>query len=95
MELSYPKEEVSIELMTQIKAAIEHIAKEEKPYQTVVCFKAEYNGEICYFEDLWWYPQRAIIKTGRGYERYDFSDELTFDQEMWEKTQLIHTPALL
>ena len=56
MELSYPKEEVSIELMTQIKAAIEHIAKEEKPYQTVVCFKAEYNGEICYFEDLWWYP---------------------------------------
>jgi hypothetical protein len=24
---------------------------------------------------------------GRGYERYDFSDEMKFDEEMWEIVQ--------
>ena len=32
-------------------------------------------------------PHRAVIKNRRGYERYDFSDELKFDEEMWEIVQ--------
>ena len=84
IKMTIAKKDVSLELMNRIKAATEAIANEEEPHQTVVCLQVEYNGGIAYFEDSWWYPLRAIIKTERGYERYDFSDELTFDQEMWD-----------
>ena len=30
---------------------------------------------------------QALLMNGRGYERYDFSDEMKFDEEMWEIVQ--------
>ena len=71
------------EIMVQLRKAVESIA--ENPGESGVCFKAEYDGGMCYFEDSWMSPNRAIMKGEQGYERYDFSDSSTFDyDEMWE-----------
>ena len=41
-------------------------------------------GTIDYLTGEWWMPARAVIKKGNEYERYDFSDETKYDEEMWE-----------
>ena len=32
-------------------------------------------------------PKRAVIKNKSRYERYDFSDEMKYDEAMWELVQ--------
>jgi hypothetical protein len=73
--------------LIKIKDVIYTIFNEWKPNESLVWFKVNYHKGISYFEGSWWYPHRAIIMNGRGYERYDFSDEMKFDEEMWEIVQ--------
>ena len=82
--MTIPKEKATDHMLMQIKDTIYSIYKEWKPNETMVCFKAEYNGTTCYFEGEWWMPTRAVIKKKHGYERYDFSDEEKFDLGMWD-----------
>lgn len=84
IKMTIPEASAKDDLLKQLKEAIYQIHGEEKSHNTHVCFKAEYEGEMCYFENLWWYFTRAVIKKRRGYERYDFSDESKLDEEMWE-----------
>ena len=71
-------------LLKRLKDTIYQIHATEQSHKQPVCYKAAYEGNICYFENLWWYTTRAVIKKRGGYERYDFSDEQKFDEEMWE-----------
>ena len=82
--MTIPTEKATDDVLTQIKNTIYSIYDEWKLNETTVCFKAEYNGAISYFEGEWWMPARAVIKKGNEYERYDFSDETKYDEEMWE-----------
>ena len=82
--MTIPKEKATDHTLMQIKDTIYSIYKEWKPNDTLVCFKAEYNGTTCYFEGEWWMPTRAVIKKKHGYERYDFSDEEKFDLGTWD-----------
>lgn len=81
--MTIPEKEIIDDVLTQIKDAIDWNLNEWKPNECKVCCKAEYKGAECYFEGSWWYVWRAVIKNRKGYERYDFSDELKFDDEMW------------
>lgn len=85
--VTIPMEKATDRVLMQIKDTIYSIYKEWKPNETLVCFKAEYNGATCFFEGEWWMPTRAVIKKKHGYERYDFSDEAKYDEEMWELVQ--------
>jgi hypothetical protein len=85
--LTIPKEKTTNEVLTQLKNTIYSIYNEWKQNESLVWFKVKYHKGISYFEGSWWYPLRAIIKNRRGYERYDFSDELKFDEDMWEIVQ--------
>lgn len=85
--LTIPKEKATNEVLTQLKDTIYSIYNEWKQNESLVWFKVKYHKGISYFEGSWWYPLRAIIKNRRGYERYDFSDELKFDEDMWEIVQ--------
>lgn len=82
--MTIPMEKATDDVLTQIKNTIYSIYDEWKLNETTVCFKAEYNGATSYFEGEWWMPARAVIKKGNEYERYDFSDETKYDEEMWE-----------
>ena len=85
--MTIPAEKATDDVLTQIKDTIYSIYNEWKPNETLVCFKTEYNGATSYFEGEWWMPTRAVIKKKRGYERYDFSDDSKYDEEMWEIVQ--------
>lgn len=85
--LTLPKGKATNEVLTQLKDTIYSIYNEWKPNESLVWFKADYNGAECYFEGEWWMPTRAVIKSRHGYERYDFSDEAKYDEEMWEIVQ--------
>ena len=85
--LTIPKEKATNEVLTQLKNTIYSNYNEWKQNESLVWFKVKYHKGISYFEGSWWYPLRAIIKNRRGYERYDFSDEMKFDEEMWEIVQ--------
>ena len=85
--LTIPKEKATDDLLLKIKNVIYAIYRQWKPNESLVWFKVNYHKGISYFEGSWWYPCRAIIMNGRGYERYDFSDETKFDEEMWEIVQ--------
>jgi hypothetical protein len=85
--LTIPKEKATNEVLTQLKDIIYSIYNEWKQNESLVWFKVNYHKGISYFEGSWWYPLRAIIKNRRGYERYDFSDELKFDEDMWDIVQ--------
>ena len=85
--LTIPYEKATDHLLMQIKDTIYSIYNEWKPNETLVCFKAEYNGAICYFEGEWWCPTRAVIMGRNEYERYDFSDEMKYDEAMWDIVQ--------
>lgn len=85
--LTIPKEKATNEVLTQLKDTIYSIYNEWKQNESLVWFKVKYHKGISYFEGSWWYPLRAIIKNRRGYVRYDFSDELKFDEDMWEIVQ--------
>lgn len=85
--LTIPKEKATNEVLTQLKNTIYSIYNEWKQNESLVWFKVKYHKGISYFEGSWWYPLRAIIKNRRGYERYDFSDEMKFDEEMWDIVQ--------
>lgn len=82
--LSIPLDKGTDEVLTQLYEVIQSICNEWKPNERKVCFKADYKGLVCYFEGAWWYPYRAIIKDGGKYKRYDFSDEMKFDEKMWD-----------
>lgn len=82
--LSIPLDKGTDEVLTQLYEVIQSICNEWKPNERKVCFKADYKGAVCYFEGAWWYPYRAIIKDGGKYKRYDFSDEMKFDEKMWD-----------
>ena len=81
--LTIPIEKATDDVLIQIKDTIDFIYKEWKPNETLVCFKVEYNEATSYFEGEWWMPTRAVIKN----ERYDFSDEMKYDEAMWELVQ--------
>jgi hypothetical protein len=85
--LTLPKGKATNVVLTQLKDTIYSIYNEWKPNESLVWFKVNYHKGISYFEGSWWMPLRAIIKNRRGYERYDFSDEMKFDEEMWEIVQ--------
>lgn len=85
--MSIPIKKATDDVLTQIKDTIHSIYNEWKPNESLVCFKAMYNGAISYFEDEWWYPTRAVIMNNGEYKRYDFSDETKFDEKMWELVQ--------
>ena len=85
--LTIPKEKATNEVLTQLKDTIYSIYNEWKPNETLVCFKVEYNEATSYFEGEWWMPKRAVIKNKSRYERYDFSDEMKYDEAMWELVQ--------
>ena len=85
--LTIPKEKATNVVLAQLKDTIYSIYNEWKPNESLVWFKVNYHKGISYFEGSWWMPLRAIIKNRRGYERYDFSDEMKFDEEMWEIVQ--------
>ena len=85
--LTIPKEKATNEVLTQLKNTIYSIYNEWKQNESLVWFKVKYHKGISYFEGSWWYPLRAIIKNRRGYVRYDFSDEMKFDEEMWDIVQ--------
>ena len=82
--LTIPYNRATDDVLTHIKEMIYAIFNEWKPNESLVWFKVEYRRSICYFEGEWWMPTRAVIKSRRGYERYDFSDETKYDEEMWE-----------
>ena len=85
--LTIPYNRATDDVLTHIKEVIYAIFNEWKPNESLVWFKVEYRRSICYFEGEWWMPTRAVIKSRRGYERYDFSDEAKYDEEMWEIVQ--------
>ena len=85
--LTIPKEKATNEVLTQLKNTIYSIYNEWKQNESLVWFKVNYHKGISYFEGSWWMPCRAVIKSRRGYERYDFSDEAKYDEEMWEIVQ--------
>lgn len=88
IRLNISKDQATDDVLTQIKETIYALYSEWKPNESIVWFKVEYHRAICYFEGAWWMPHRAIIKNNRGYERYDFTDEMKFDDEMWEITDV-------
>ena len=71
-------------LILRIKDAIDQNNREWEKHECKVCSKAIYNGAECYFEGSWWYVHRAVIMNKKSYERYDFSDEMEFDEDMWD-----------
>lgn len=85
--MTIPMGKATDDVVTQIKDTIYSIYNEWKSNASLVWFKAEYKGILSYFEGEWWMPTRAVIKKKRGYERYDFSDESKYDEEMWEIVQ--------
>ena len=85
--LTISKEKATDDVLLKIKDVIYAIYRQWKQNESLVWFKVNYHKGVSYFEGSWWYPLRAIIKNGRGYERYDFSDEMKFDEEMWEVVQ--------
>lgn len=87
IRLAIPEDKADNDTLIQIKNTINNIYSEWKPNETLVCFKAEYNGAICYFEGEWWCPTRAVIMGRNEYERYDFSDEMKYDEAMWDIVQ--------
>lgn len=87
IRLAIPEDKADDDTLIQIKNTINNIYSEWKPNETLVCFKAEYNGAICYFEGEWWCPTRAVIMGRNEYERYDFSDEMKYDEAMWDIVQ--------
>ena len=84
IRLTIQEDKATDDVLLRIKDIICEIYNEWKPNESLVWFKVEYNGAICFFESKWWYPTRAVIKGRHEYERYDFSDELKYDEEMWE-----------
>ncbi len=87
IRLTISEEKASADLLLRIKEILNEIYGEWKPYESTVCFKVDYNGAICCFEGVWWCPTRAVIKNRKEYERYDFSDEMKYDEEMWDIVQ--------
>lgn len=87
IRLTISEEKASADLLLRIKEILNEIYGEWKPYESTVCFKVDYNGAICFFEGVWWCPTRAVIKNRKEYERYDFSDEMKYDEEMWDIVQ--------
>ena len=85
--LTIPTEKATNDVLTQLKNTIYSIYNEWRQNESLVWFKAEYHKGVSYFEGSWWMPCRAIIKNQCGYERYDFSDEMKFDEEMWDIVQ--------
>ena len=84
IKLTVPKDQATDDVLTQIRDTIYANYNEWKPNESLVWFKVDYHRAVCYFEGLWWMPRRAVIKKKCGYERYDFSNEMKFDEEMWE-----------
>lgn len=82
--LTIHKENATDDVLIQIKDVIYVTFNEWKQNESLVWFKAEYHKGVSYFEGSWWMPCRAIIKNQCGYERYDFSDEMKYDEDMWE-----------
>lgn len=82
--LTIHEEKATDDILFQIKHAIDENNREWKPNASLVWFKVEYNGATCYFESEQAYPTRAVIKGRHEYERYDFSDETKYNEEMWE-----------
>ncbi|MBQ7433386.1 MAG: DUF2019 domain-containing protein [Prevotella sp.] len=82
--LTIHEDNATDDLLQRIKDTIDWNNREWKPNECKVCCKVEYRGAECYFEGSWWYVLRAVIKNRKGYERYDFSDESKFDEEMWD-----------
>lgn len=82
--LTIPKEKATDDVLIKIQDVIYAIYRQWKPNESLIWFKVKYHKGVSYFEGSWWYPHRAVIKNRRGYERYDFSDEMKFDEEMWE-----------
>lgn len=87
IRLAIPEDKADDDTLIQIKNTINNIYSEWKPNGSLVWFKVNYHKGISYFEGSWWMPRRAVIKNQGGYERYDFSDEMKFDEEMWEIVQ--------
>ncbi len=85
--LTIANDKATDDVLAQIKEVIYATFNEWKPNESLVWFKAECHGAFCYFEGEWWMPTRAVIKSGDKYERYDFSDEMKFDEQMWEIVQ--------
>lgn len=85
--LTIANDKATDDVLAQIKEVIYATFNEWKPNESLVWFKAECHGAFCYFEGEWWMPTRAVIKNGDKYERYDFSDEMKFDEQMWEIVQ--------
>ena len=85
--LTIANDKATDDVLAQIKEVIYATFNEWKPNESLVWFKAECHGAFCYFEGEWWMPTRAVIKGGDKYERYDFSDEMKFDEQMWEIVQ--------
>ncbi len=81
--LTIHEKKATDDVLLQIKHTIDENSREWKPNASLVWFKVEYNGATSYFEGEWWGPTRAVIKGRREYERYDFSDEAKYDEEMW------------
>ena len=84
IKLTVPKDQATDDVLTQIRDTIYANYNEWKPNESLVWFKVDYHRAVCYFDGLWWMPRRAVIKNKCGYERYDFSNEMKFDEEMWE-----------
>ena len=85
--MTIPEKEATDDVLIQIKDTVYSAYQEWKPNESRVCFKTDYNGAVCYFEGEWWMPTRAVIKNEGRYERYDFSDENKYDEQMWEIVQ--------
>ena len=84
IRLTIPEDKATDDVLIRIKDIIHIIYNEWKQNESLVWFKTEYHKGVSYFEGSWWMPCRAIIKNQCGYERYDFSDEMKYDEDMWE-----------
>jgi len=84
IRLSVPIEKATTDILLRIKKIINEMYREWKANESTVCLKVEYRDAPCYFEGTWWCPIRAVIKNRMGYERYDFSDEMKYNEEMWD-----------
>lgn len=84
IRLTIPEDKATDDVLIRIKDIIYIIYNEWKQNESLVWFKTEYHKGVSYFEGSWWMPCRAIIKNQCGYERYDFSDEMKYDEDMWE-----------
>ena len=83
--LTMPVADVTDDMLKRLKDVISHMHSEQKPNESFIWFKSEYNDNVCYFEgDMWWYPRRAVIMGEQGYERFEFFDEEKFDIGMWD-----------